>query len=41
MITLIGSLIVGLAIMALQVLALFLMILGAIDIYYHVKEKKI
>jgi len=37
MITLTGGLIVGLALIALKVLALFLMILGAIDIYYHVK----
>lgn len=37
MITLTGGLIVGLALLALKGLALFLMILGAIDIYYHIK----
>lgn len=37
MITLAGGLVVGLALLALKGLALFLMILGAIDIYSHVK----
>lgn len=37
MITLAGGLVVGLALLAIKGLALFLMILGAIDIYLHVK----
>ena len=40
MITLAGDLMIGLALMALKGLALFLIVLGAIDIYYHIKESK-
>ena len=37
MITAAAGLVVGLAILALKGLALFLMVLGAIDLYSHVK----
>jgi len=37
MITLTGGLIVGLALLAIKGLALFLMVLGAIDLYSHIK----
>jgi len=37
MITLAGGLMVGLALLAIKGLALFLIILGVIDIYYHIK----
>ena len=40
MITVAGGLIVGLALLAIKGVALFLMVLGAMDIYYHIKENK-
>ena len=39
MITLTAGLVVGLALLAFKGLALFLMVLGAIDLYSHFKEE--